>query len=466
MRGKDASQTRRTPQNEVRDNTAGGNLDTVDWKEIKAALTNIKEGLEKEEVGMRFVGELSKVIERVSHASRKPPATGMEARLERIEKMLSGRAIAPRQGVQGSSWAAMAAVGMRQAGAPQPPVQARHTVRVQMAQAKGKSNEEILKEIRKTITGAAAIRVLHSGDIDVTVPDETAKDRAYGLPSTDELRIFKKDYLVEVPGVPLSVRVAGEKGADNSQLAAAICAVSKTMTPGLQITRIRWLHSPDRAVKQRGVSEKPAKTRGSLIIGFPSQEMQRRALRGGLVIEAQLFETRPFEQALMATQCFKCQQWGHTQTACTKPARCGQCAGGHATRVCPEQRVSCVNCGKNHRSWQRRECTSFQAYFQGVQSRRFALYAQASTIGESGRTTPQSDLQASEWTMISRKRTRGPSPSQDDSQRRLGRPTYLEQAARDPSQSRIRFGHEFAGASQGSHMGNPVPEESEIPLDE
>ena len=82
----------------------------------------------------------------------------------------------------------------------------------------------------------------------MTVPDETAKDRAYGLPSTDELKIFKKDHLVEVPGV--SVRVAGEKGADNSQLAATICAASKTMAPGLQITRIRWLHSPDRAARQ------------------------------------------------------------------------------------------------------------------------------------------------------------------------------------------------------------------------
>ena len=126
MRGEDASQTRRTPQNEVRDNTAGGNPATVDWKKIKAALTNIKEGLEKEEVGIRFVGELSKVIKHILYASRKPPATGMEARLERIEKMLSGQAIAQKQGVQGSSWAAVAVVGMRQAGAPQAPVQARH----------------------------------------------------------------------------------------------------------------------------------------------------------------------------------------------------------------------------------------------------------------------------------------------------------------------------------------------------
>jgi hypothetical protein len=82
---------------------------------------------------MRFVEELSKVIERVSHVSRKPPATGTEARLERIEKMLSGQAIAKKQGVQGSLWAAVAAVGMCQTGALQALIQARHTVWVQMA---------------------------------------------------------------------------------------------------------------------------------------------------------------------------------------------------------------------------------------------------------------------------------------------------------------------------------------------
>jgi hypothetical protein len=74
----------------MRDNTAEGNSATVDWKEIKAALTNIKEGLKKEEVGIRFVGELNQVIERVSHASRKPLATGLEAWLKRIKKMLLG----------------------------------------------------------------------------------------------------------------------------------------------------------------------------------------------------------------------------------------------------------------------------------------------------------------------------------------------------------------------------------------
>jgi hypothetical protein len=38
---------------------------------------------------------------------------------------------------------------------------------MQLAQTKGMNNEEILKEVKKIISGAAAIRVLYSGNIDV-----------------------------------------------------------------------------------------------------------------------------------------------------------------------------------------------------------------------------------------------------------------------------------------------------------
>ena len=40
------------------------------------------------------------------------------------------------------------------------------------------NNQEILKEVKRTILGAAAIRKLYSGDIDVIVPDVATKDRA------------------------------------------------------------------------------------------------------------------------------------------------------------------------------------------------------------------------------------------------------------------------------------------------
>jgi hypothetical protein len=54
-------------------------------------------------------------------------------------------------------------------------------------------------------TEAVAIRVLHSGDINITVLDKAVRDREQRLLSTGELKIFKKDYLMEVPSVLLSV---------------------------------------------------------------------------------------------------------------------------------------------------------------------------------------------------------------------------------------------------------------------
>jgi hypothetical protein len=160
---------------------------------------------------------------------------------------------------------------MRQAGAPEAPQPAKHTVRVQMAQAKGMANEEILREVKKTISGAAAIHILRSGDIDVTVPDEASKDQAHSLPSTADLKILRRDYLVEVPGVPLSTQIAGGKDADNTGLAEAIYTGLRGLTPGLQKTWIRWLHDLKEQERRRAAG----KTRGSLIIGFPTQDMQQ-----------------------------------------------------------------------------------------------------------------------------------------------------------------------------------------------
>jgi hypothetical protein len=95
------------------------------------------------------------------------------------------------------------------------------------------NNKEILKEVKKIILEAAAIRVLHSGDIDIIISDKASKDKAHGLPSTKKLKIYKKDYLIKVPGVSLSVRVACEKKADNTYLVTAICEASRTIFSGL-----------------------------------------------------------------------------------------------------------------------------------------------------------------------------------------------------------------------------------------
>jgi hypothetical protein len=90
-------------------------------------------------------------------------------------------------------------------------------------------NEEILKEVKKIILEAAAIRVLYSDDIDIIILDKAFKDRAYGLPLTEKLKIYKKDYFIKVSNIPLSVHVVCEKKADNIYLITAICEASRTV---------------------------------------------------------------------------------------------------------------------------------------------------------------------------------------------------------------------------------------------
>ena len=92
----------------------------------------------------------------------------------------------------------------------------RHTVRIQISQTKRLSNAKILKEMKKTITRAAAIRVFKSEDINVTVSDETIRDRAQRFLSIKDFKIFKKDYLVEILEVLLTTQIVDEKNADNA----------------------------------------------------------------------------------------------------------------------------------------------------------------------------------------------------------------------------------------------------------
>ena len=200
------------------------------------------------------------------------------------------------------------------------------------------------------------------------------------------------------------------------------------------------------------------KHRSSLLIGFQTEAMRRAAIQGGLVIGAQLYEARQFERSLKETQCFNCQQWGHTQTACAKPARCGRCAGPHPTRDCKEEKSSCANCGQKHPAWHRYSCRAFQTYHDRIQLQRVALIARTASI----RSAPKQQLEIDGWTTITNKRRREPSPPQNSQpQRRVGRPTNIERAARAPSQGRISF----AGASQTTSTQNEM-DTTPIPQDE
>src|ERR1700712_1025450 len=453
--GLDASQyaTTAKPRVNAQGNDPGrkaqGQLSLIGLRED---IYTIKRGLEEEGVKSQWLTTLGELATRVPHASSNGTARldAVADRLRAIEETLK-KALNPTPISAGkATWASVAAGGTRQAcGTHVTPPRAtleRHTVRASIPKTKEKTNEEILKEVKKTIPGAAAVRVLRSGDVDITVPDETTKDRAQGIPPTADIRIHKQDYIVEVPGVPLSTRVVCGKDGDNTLIATAICEASRTLAPGLRITRVQWLYSRAQLDRLR----EAGKQRGTLLLGFQTQEMRRKAIQGGLVIGAELFEARQFDKSIRETQCFKCLQWGHTQHACVKPARCARCAGPHGYKECARKEgepLACANCGKRHQAWQRRNCTAYQTYHDSIQRRRIEMLAQTYSIRTARKAQP---TLADGWTRVTNKRAREESPKESQP-RRIGRPTGIEQAAKDPSQARIVF----AGSSHEGSQQQP-----------
>jgi hypothetical protein len=75
--------------------------------------------------------------------------------------------------------------------------------------------------------------VFYNGDIDIIILNKAFKDKAHGLLLIKELKIYKKDYLIKVPSILLSVYVVYKKEADNTYLIIVIYEVSRIVSPSL-----------------------------------------------------------------------------------------------------------------------------------------------------------------------------------------------------------------------------------------
>ena len=421
---------------------SGGGPPTKHKDDVQEVLKDLKAIINEQQGALK--AQLKGIAARLERCVPKSisPAAVM-GRLDEIAGLLKG----PKPNLQ-PSWAAIA--GASPPGAQRPltaPTQ-RHIVRVQLqGEQSSKAPADVLQAVRKAIPAAVAIRSLRSGDVDVTVPSEAAKDKARTAPPVEGIKIYRKDYLVEVPGVPLSLQVNCGKGASNSALERTIMEASRVMTPGVQLTSITWKHKLRKTPTRK---DRAIKTRGSLIIGVPTQDMQRKIVAGGLIIDSQLFEARLFDRALMATQCFNCQQWGHSQGVCGRRARCGGCAGDHQTRDCGEGGRSCVNCGKRHAAWNKGECRVYGAYLSGLEAKSASLAAQSIAMRGGVQAREVALMAPPPQTINPKKRPRANTPTREEGPRRVGRPTYLEQANRDRSQQRLNVDSLTAPSSRAS----------------
>ena len=209
---------------------------------------------------------------------------------------------------------------------------------------------------------------MRSKDTEVFVQSAVQRDAALSMPHPEAFKILKQDFPVEISGVPLQTPIEGGKNANNDELIKSIIKATKVRIPGLQINRISWLHDG----KEKVHSKKAGHSRGTVIMSLPSEELQTDVVRNGKVLNAMLYSAQLWSPKVQAKQCFNCSQWGHTQVVCQKSARCGQCAGNHQSRDCPNKSVSCCNCGKAHQSWLKSACPTYQVYKNAMEKTRMS----------------------------------------------------------------------------------------------
>src|SRR2546430_244589 len=167
-------------------------------------------------------------------------------------------------------------------------------VRVRIANSEGKSPTELLATVKPVIQGAYAVRPLRSGDIEVAVLDQKAKDQALNQQEAEGCKVLHQDYPVEVPGVPLALEITNKKSATNDAVIKEICLANKCVIPSIAVSKIRWLHDD----KMQAERIRNGKTRGTVIISLPTQAIQHEVVRRGIVIESQLYDTRLYFQGL------------------------------------------------------------------------------------------------------------------------------------------------------------------------
>lgn len=71
----------------------------------------------------------------------------------------------------------------------------------------------------------------------------------------------------------------------------------------------------------------------------------------------------------LGTQCFRCQEFGHSSRNCNMPPRCIKCINKHPQGECPKKNrnepAKCVNCSENHPA-NYKDCSARLAYLQRI----------------------------------------------------------------------------------------------------
>jgi hypothetical protein len=247
------------------------------------------------------------------------------------------------------------------------------------------THKETLMKIKQSIKKAIAVEKLRSGDIRITLQDDTAKETILRndreVSEQLKARILRQDYPIEIQAVSIkAIQVDCTKIANNTKVIQELIKENKDNIPNLDITRINWIHGVN-SLKPRQEKEPKA---ASLIVWVPSQNLQRQLYSRGMAINGRMHHTKLYDAGLQIPRCYKCNKWGHTQNSCRARTMCGYCAKGHDTESCKDKEdpkaAKCVNCGGAHPAWVQKLCPEYTKRVEYRESLRQALLTQETRL--------------------------------------------------------------------------------------
>ncbi|KAI1007292.1 hypothetical protein K3495_g934 [Podosphaera aphanis] len=178
--------------------------------------------------------------------------------------------------------------------------ESRSAVRIRIPQAEGMKPAELLSIAKQKIEGAYAVRQMRSNNTEVFLQSSAQRDAALSMEQPENFKILRQDYHVEVMGVPISTKINGGKEAKNEDLINSICQVTRARIPSLAINRIRWLHNE----KEQSQEIKMGYTRGSIVLSLPTESLQWKVVRYGVVIDPILYAAQLWSPRGQTKQCF------------------------------------------------------------------------------------------------------------------------------------------------------------------
>lgn len=325
----------------------------------------------------------------------KDPAFHKEimARLDGIDRKLATKTMIPvtakhvNMGTTSPmSYAQMAAMPLRQKD-----TACRATIPIRVDDNRKESREELLTMVKEQIPEAQGFRPTRNpAKLAVIVKSAVSRDQilSKGVPKDCGFSIMRREYQVMVLNVPLNTPVTVKDSKGNQKWLESMAKNNKGVTP----QKVSWLYTEDQLNRLRS---DPRRRNGSMILTVATEQQQHHIVREGLFIGPMWYEADLWDMSLTTCRCFKCQRWGHVQSACTdKDSTCGHCAGKHPTRECKsttEEQTCCPNCkGRDHKAWMAKKCRSYAEYWSRIQGSRNILLHKSREIQAS--RSPHSNM--------------------------------------------------------------------------